>query len=145
MESAQAQALSIDGVEYASVDAGGSYSGFTRSSGVLLTLRLSPGFRVARADRLSEFLVRLAWSVNTEKPNDYIAMKVDGLPNSNLVAGFREAGWHVDWDPEPYLIDIPPQTIGEKLGRWPGPVPKVPDGMIVPETPAQAETGFLGP
>ena len=137
-EAALAQMRSVDGVEDAVVSAGGSYSGFTRQSYTLVTVRLSPGFGVARMPGLATFLARLAWSVNVEEPNTNVVVGIDETPNAVLKSAFRDAGWDIPPDPGASLVYIPPELVRAKLGRWPGPVPKVPEGMIVEETDAGA-------
>ncbi|NEN06024.1 hypothetical protein G3T36_09065 [Diaminobutyricibacter tongyongensis] len=130
------QVRSIEGVEDAVVEGGGSFNGFKRESTTLVTLWLSPGFNVAKGEDLADFLARLAWSVNVEEPNETLALRIEGLSNSDLAAGFRNAGWDVNPSPSRSFVFITPEVARSKLGPWPGPVPKTPAGMIVAETDA---------
>ncbi len=135
---ALAQVQAVDGIESAVIDSGGSYNGFKRESDTLVSVRLSPGFKIARTSDLAEFLVRVAWSVNTEEPNTDLAFRLKGSPDSDFEAAFRDAGWDFPSHPGGTYVYIPPEVVRAKLGRWPGPVPKLPEGMIVAETDAGA-------
>ncbi len=131
-DEALAQVRSIAGIDKADVSSGGSFSGFTRQSYTIVAVTLSPGFEIAKTQDFAEFLARVAWSVNVEEPNTGLSFEIDGSPPSELEAAFRDAGWDVPTDPGAHLSDVSWKVAREKLGRWPGPVPKAPEGMIVP-------------
>ncbi|WP_426515395.1 hypothetical protein ACPPVQ_12355 [Diaminobutyricibacter sp. McL0618] len=137
-EDALAQIQKVEGVESAFVDAGGSYNGFQRRTDVLISIWLAPGFKIASTHDLAEFLVRLAWSVNTEKPNTDLAFFLHGSEISDLESALTDAGWEFPSGEGSDFMSIPPAVVGAKLGRWPGPVPVTPDNMFVPDNTAPA-------
>lgn len=144
-EAATAQIQAISGVEEAYVDGRGSWNGLTREAGTLVFVWLSPGFRVQRTHELAEFLVRLAWSVNTEKPNSDLVFQIDGSEMSQLESALTDAGWEFRSRASSGFMFIPPAVVGAKLGRWPGPVPVTPDNMIVPVDEASATPSHSAP
>ncbi|WP_345761135.1 hypothetical protein [Diaminobutyricibacter sp. McL0608] len=134
-DEALAQISAIEGIEKVFIDAKGSYNGFQRETGTLVSVTLSPGFRVARMPVFAEYLLRLAWSVNVERPNRDLTFTLKNAPHSEFESAFRDAGWVPTLTGDTYVF-IPPEVVREKLGPWPGPVPETPAGMLVRDTQA---------
>jgi hypothetical protein len=135
-DEAELQLRSIPGIEDARVAAFGVYSGLTWEAFAGVTVTISPGFSVSRMPDFVEFLAQVAWSVNAEQPNTRVRMGIAGTPAPVLEAALRSAGWEIRPGQQGTDLYVPVKVVRGKLGPWPGPVPKVPDRMIVPE-PAQ--------
>lgn len=137
-DAARGQLAAIVGVPESSVDVSSSTSGLREETVVYVSIRIEDGYRVADEERLAAFLVDVAWSINDERPIKSLAVAVD-VPEGQVLdahqaakdAGLAEAFGSPDLFQIP-LNDARGEKSLERLGDWPGAVPVLPDGVIVP-------------
>ncbi|XBH20465.1 hypothetical protein V5R04_09420 [Jonesiaceae bacterium BS-20] len=122
------------------------------NTGVGIDLELDPGYQIVDGPALLTFLIESAWSVREGyMPNTSISVSfsTDGDFDVDANVYAYEAGWDDELQPTErsewnfgfsranvWLRNIGQDTQGQKnllrLGQWPGPVPEVPQGAIIP-------------
>lgn len=125
------------------------------NTGFEFRLALAPGYRLADAEALLDYLVEAAWSVRDGwMPNTSIEIGITGLPDDalDLVQAAVDAGWvpagsqNSDGVVGGFShVTVWVQTEGSRaeerggvqnvrrLGPWPGEAPTFPDGAVVPQ------------
>ena len=126
------QAKSIPG-STVSVLSGGAYDGLQKHNSIIVSITIEPGFHVQNPDKLVDFLIRLGWSVNNNRPGRDLLIGIDSPAPIDAVAAARGAGWKSASS----LSDVSPgvfidlKEAQKRLGRWPGKVPATPAGLVV--------------
>jgi hypothetical protein len=162
----------ISGITF--TDASGGSPNVKGNTGYAFTLKVKPGYQVADAAKLVDFLVRSAWSVRDGwMPNTTIEISIEaGLAPAtsiDLVAGAEQMGWvpvgsqahgiglndggsAPEFDPDHYTsVSVwvnsdeavqrksdPNGAVANRksLGKWPGAVPMLATGIVVPRPTA---------
>ncbi|HEY8911832.1 hypothetical protein [Lacisediminihabitans sp.] len=110
-----------------------SYSGFTKENGTTVQLTVEPGFQIPDPGKLVDFLIRLGWSVNDNKPNSELFVVIDSAAPIDATAAAKGAGWKsassLPDDSTGVFIDL--KEVEKRLGGWPGKVPAMPAGVVV--------------
>ncbi|WGD36432.1 hypothetical protein [Lysinibacter sp. HNR] len=138
IEQANTQLTQLDGVAPASrANTGSMWQGFERIKDSTVLLRIKDGYEIADTQALTDWLIRTTWSLNDQKPNSntLVIVMFDQEPTEREWGGATAAealGFQVISSPErvrSFSISI--ESLEEKLGPWPGDVPKLPVGALV--------------
>ena len=131
-EAAIRQAKSIPG-STVSVLSGGAYDGLQKHNSIIVSITIEPGFHVQNPDKLVDFLIRLGWSVNDNRPGRDLLIGIDSPAPIDAMAAAKGAGWKsassLSDDSPGVFIDL--KEAEKRLGGWPGKVPATPAGMVV--------------
>jgi hypothetical protein len=121
-----------------SVDAGSSYNGFQKVNGPIVFIDIEPGFEVRNPGKLVDFLIRLTWSMNDNKPTRDLMVVIDSADPIDATAAAQGAGWKTAHsssdDSTSVFVDL--KEVEKRLGGWPGDVPVKPAGVIGKASPS---------
>ena len=115
------------------------YAGLSKATSMYIEVTIDAGYRIASPPNLMEYLIRTAWSVNSGHPNDSLSIEVHSVdsPSFDPIQAAIDAGWDSDRlasnPPMPEMLSVVlNDSLVAKLGPWPGRIPTLPQGTIVP-------------
>jgi hypothetical protein len=138
-DAAASEVKSLPGISNSTdVYSNSAYSGFTKKNSTLVVVTVDPDRRIEDTENLVEFLIRVAWSVNDAKPDMELMVTIKSTAPIDALAAAQGAGWtsaHA-FDDDRGTVFIPLSEAKQRLGGWPGKVPKTPAGLLATVTPS---------
>lgn len=140
-DAAAARVELVPGVASAHVEQRTTLSGFTRNWTTVVEVTLDPAYRVDDAEAALDWVLRTAWSINDHEPTSglWVAF-LDTAGNAadwDWAAATDASGYDTEWARSLMLpggvLRFTGTDIGDSLGSWPGEVPELADGVIVPD------------
>ncbi len=132
-ESSASSTLShIIGVEAAMVSSWGRINGLRWETSTDVRLHLRSGYQVSDPQRVRDYLMRVACSVNETRPTGSVFIRLESPDGVAF-----DSRWEDDWsqygvDGQQRLLSIVfPGEMERKLGRWPCDVPPTPRGLFL--------------
>jgi hypothetical protein len=140
-DAAASEVKSLPGISNSTdVYSNSAYSGLAKKNATLVVVTFDPDRPTEDMEKLVEYLIRVAWSVNDAKPNMELMVTIKSTAPIDALAAAQGAGWtraHA-FNDERGTVFVPLSEARQRLGDWPGKVPTVPDGLIATSTASPA-------